>query len=168
VTPCSLVDGHKCFNAICRTEHSALQSEDGDSRFLQNYGTPYAIYIASHSRRPQSISTVQILQTFMMSFFPAKWLINAHFLLHIIHTCIKTKQNHAKCYQQSLSTLCIDVPIVCYSVFTKQSAANNHSLVMEVHISYGMWKFIIVFTKASHWPLSWAKWILSTPLHPIP
>jgi len=32
---------------------------------------------------------------------------------------------------------------------------------------YGALRFITVFTRARHWSLSWARWIQSTPSHPI-
>jgi len=31
---------------------------------------------------------------------------------------------------------------------------------------YGTWRFITVFTRAHHWPVSWARCIQSTTLHP--
>jgi hypothetical protein len=41
-------------------------------------------------------------------------------------------------------------------------------LVKTLPTSYGTWRFITVFTRARHWSLSWASWILSTATGPIP
>jgi hypothetical protein len=43
--------------------------------------------------------------------------------------------------------------------------ANSRSAAQEITAFYGNWRFITVFTKACHWSLSWARWILSTPSH---
>jgi len=32
---------------------------------------------------------------------------------------------------------------------------------------FGTWRFITVFTRVHHWSLSWARWIQSTPSHPL-
>jgi len=40
-------------------------------------------------------------------------------------------------------------------------------LVQKSPTFYGSWRFITVFTRARHWYPSWARWILSTPSHPI-
>jgi hypothetical protein len=37
----------------------------------------------------------------------------------------------------------------------------------EIPPFYRTWRFITVFTKARHQPLSWARWIQSTPPNPI-
>jgi len=40
-------------------------------------------------------------------------------------------------------------------------------LVKKVPTFYGIWKFITVFLTTHHLTLSWARWIQSTPSHPI-
>jgi hypothetical protein len=40
-------------------------------------------------------------------------------------------------------------------------------LVKKFSAFYGTRVFITVFTRAHHWPLFWARWIQSTPFHPI-
>jgi len=40
-------------------------------------------------------------------------------------------------------------------------------LIKKIPAFYGTRRFITVFTSAHHWPLSWARWILSTPSCPI-
>jgi len=40
-------------------------------------------------------------------------------------------------------------------------------LVKEVSAFYGTRRFVTAFTRSRHWSLSWARWIQSTPSHPI-
>jgi hypothetical protein len=40
-------------------------------------------------------------------------------------------------------------------------------LVKKFPVFYGTRRFIAVFTRASHWIVSWARWIQSTLSHPI-
>jgi hypothetical protein len=44
---------------------------------------------------------------------------------------------------------------------------NSHSASQKITHFYGTRRFIAVFTRARHWFLSWARWIQSTPAHPI-
>lgn len=41
-------------------------------------------------------------------------------------------------------------------------------LVMKCYAFYGTWSFIMMFTEAYQWSLSWATWIKSTPPHSVP
>jgi len=45
--------------------------------------------------------------------------------------------------------------------------ANSHSASQETLHFYGTGRFITMFTRACHLSLYWARWIQSTPLHPI-
>jgi len=45
--------------------------------------------------------------------------------------------------------------------------ANITQLDIKFPAFYGTRRFIIVLTTARHWSLSWARWIQSTPSHPI-
>jgi hypothetical protein len=40
-------------------------------------------------------------------------------------------------------------------------------LVIKFVTVYRTWRFINVFTRTRHWIISWARWIQSTPKHPI-
>jgi len=41
-------------------------------------------------------------------------------------------------------------------------------LVKKFLVFYEIRRFITVFTTVRHWTLSWARWIQSTPFHPVP
>jgi len=45
--------------------------------------------------------------------------------------------------------------------------ASSHSASQKFLASYGIRRFITVFTTARHWPLSWASWTQSTPSYPV-
>jgi hypothetical protein len=45
--------------------------------------------------------------------------------------------------------------------------ANSHSASQEISAFHGTWRFITVFIRARHWPLSWARCILFTPSHTV-
>jgi len=45
--------------------------------------------------------------------------------------------------------------------------SDGHSTDQEMLTIYGTLRFIMVFTRAYHWPLSWARWIQSIPSHTI-
>ena len=38
---------------------------------------------------------------------------------------------------------------------------------MKCSALYGTWRYMALFTKSCRWSLSWARWLHSTPWHPI-
>jgi hypothetical protein len=45
--------------------------------------------------------------------------------------------------------------------------ANSHSASQKFPDFYGTRKFIMVFTRSRHWPVSWARWIQPTLSQPV-
>jgi hypothetical protein len=50
---------------------------------------------------------------------------------------------------------------------TRSAVLLEKLLVKKFPVLYGTQRFMIVFTRPRQWSLSWARWIQSTPTHPV-
>lgn len=75
---------------------------------------------------------------------------------------------------------CLEESRLCYSscVQPPQKGLEPHFSTCKVQAGYCShslpwlqnylsWSFVTIFTAACYWPLSWASWIHSIPLHPV-
>jgi hypothetical protein len=116
----------------------------------------------------------------------SQW-VEISFRMHLVHDMFKSQYS----YQQKVIDLCRllwdqNIGVFVRYYFVLHYTCFYHSrmlltpwstiilkkltvtqLVKKFPTFYGMKRFITVFTRAHHWSLFWARWIQSTPSHPV-
>jgi len=95
-------------------------------------------------------------------------MINNPCILYTIDV-LSTLKNTSNLYETVDVSMLVQLfcNIIFLTIINEQQGQCNNKITnfMEESPSYGTWWFIIMFTRACHWCLSWARWIQSTPSH---